>query len=171
MRPGEFVVLFHLCDCHNPSLGCFPSQEYLMDRANVSNGSLNNHLNALEARGLIRRVRAIDDRTKRQRPTRYILGFEIGEAQGPSTGNGDGNPPDLTPEDGGGAVSKKQADPSPKNGPTRLQKLETNLVKGTRKGTTPLSPPTGGRRRNSHSFGVSEAVKRRLLPEDYPDEV
>lgn len=28
MTHGEFRVLFHLCDCHNPSQGCFPSQVY-----------------------------------------------------------------------------------------------------------------------------------------------
>lgn len=35
----------------------------------------------------------------------------------------------------------------------------------------PPKPPRGGRGKNIVPFGVSEAVKRRLLPEDYPDEV
>lgn len=106
---SEFRVLFHLCDCHNASAGCFPSQAYLRDRAGVSNGTVNNVLNALEAKGLIVRRRGRDKRTKRQCQTRYILGFEMEKPQEP------------TPKSGDGSVSNSEADPTPIQGPTRLQ--------------------------------------------------
>lgn len=125
---SEFRVLFHLCDCHNPSQGCFPTQAYLLDACGVSNGTLNNALNALEAKGLIRRHRSWDGRTKRQKPTRYLLGFEIAAASGkgdPSPETGVGNAgeisPKPSPETGVGAVSKKHPDPTPKKGVSRLQ--------------------------------------------------
>lgn len=106
---SEFRVLFHLCDCHNPSQGCFPTQAYLLDACGVSNGTLNNALNALQSKGLILRHRAWDGRTKRQKPTRYTLGFEIDATQKPSPITGDG------------ADSSLGGDPSPTSGPTRLQ--------------------------------------------------
>ena len=109
LSASEFRVLFHLCDCHNASAGCFPSQAYLIDRTGASNGTVNNALNALEQKGLIQRHRSRDGKTKRQRPTRYILGFEITKPQEPSPISGDG------------AVSNFRADPSPISGPTRLQ--------------------------------------------------
>lgn len=133
LSASEFRVLFHLCDCHNASQGCFPSQAYLRDRAGVSNGTVNNVLNALEEKGLILRHRTRDGRTKRQCPTRYILGFEMGEAQKPSPKSGDGsggceraapggkNGARRLQQDGDGAVSNLEGEPSPKNGQSRLQ--------------------------------------------------
>ncbi len=100
MTNAEFRVLFHLCDCHNASGGCFPSQLFLQERTNVSNGTLNNALNGLEARGLIQRHRSRDGRTHRQRPTRYTLGFDLSEpdpADAPEGGD-----LDPSPETGGG---------------------------------------------------------------------
>jgi len=90
MTPAEFRVMFHLCDCHNPSQGCFPSQKYLIERTGLSNGGLNKALLALENKGLIRRRRDRDERTKRQLVTHYILGFEFSEEQEPSPLSGDG---------------------------------------------------------------------------------
>ncbi|WP_421998180.1 helix-turn-helix domain-containing protein [Roseovarius confluentis] len=118
---SEFRVLFHLCDCHNASQGCFPSQAYLRDRAGVSNGTVNNVLNSLEQKGLIQRHQSRDGKTKRQCPTRYILGFEMEKAQVPSPKSGDGKLPKPSPKSGDGAVSNSEADPSPISGPTRLQ--------------------------------------------------
>lgn len=101
MTHGEFRVLFHLCDCHNASMGCFPKQVYLRDHTGLSNGGLNKALGELERKGLLRREQCRDERTNRQKPTRYILGFEISETQKPS------------PLSGGGAVSTSDAVPSP----------------------------------------------------------
>jgi len=110
---SEFRVLFHLCDCHNPSQGCFPTQAYLIANTGVSNGTVNNALNGLEAKCLIKRHQSVHDQTKRQRPTRYILGFEMQEAQEPSPKTGDGIEGEPSPKTGDGAVSKKRAKPSP----------------------------------------------------------
>lgn len=126
---SEFRVLFHLCDCHNASAGCFPSQAYLIDRAGVSNGTLNNALNAMEAKGLIKRHQTRDRKTKRQNPTRYILAFEMENEGEPSPENGDGNPPEPSPETGDGAVSNSGPDPSPTEGASRLQPTGEEPVK------------------------------------------
>ena len=41
---SEFRVFLHLCDCHNLSEECFPTQAYLIRKAGVSNGTLNSAL-------------------------------------------------------------------------------------------------------------------------------
>ncbi len=114
---SEFRVLFHLCDCHNPSAGCFPTQAYLLENSGVSNGTVNNALNALEQKGLIRRNKTWDNKTKRQRPTRYLLGFEFEKDEKP------------TPEIGDGADSNLRGDPSPTERASRLQPTGEEPVK------------------------------------------
>lgn len=118
---SEFRVLFHLCDCHNPAQGCFPTQAYLRDACSVSNGTLNNALNSLEAKGLIERHKSWDGKTKKQKPTRYILMFAVAEAQAPTPKIGDGNQSKPSPKIGVGAVSNLRAEPSPISGGSRLQ--------------------------------------------------
>lgn len=118
---SEFRVLFHLCDCHHPANGCFPSQAYLIANSGASNGTVNNVLNSLEAKGLIQRHRTRDGKSKRQKPTRYILGFEIKKPQEPTPNSGDGKDRKPTPNSGDGAVSNPEADPSPTQRPSRLQ--------------------------------------------------
>lgn len=88
---GEFRVLFHLCDCHNPSAGCFPKQTYLMRVSGLSESGLNRALASLVEKGLLERVRSRDPRTNRQNPTRYILGFEMEKPQEPTPLSGVGN--------------------------------------------------------------------------------
>ena len=108
MTHGEFRVLFHLCDCHNASMGCFPKQAYLRDHTGLSNGGLNNALNELERKGLLQREQSRDERTNRQKPTRYILGFELPEAKEPPplSGDGAGSTFDAVPSPlSGGSVS------------------------------------------------------------------
>lgn len=78
LKPTTKIVLWHLCDRFNPDYGCFPSQERLAHDCEIGRATLNRHLDDLETRGLIRRIRNIDARTGRQRPTRYLLGFEQG---------------------------------------------------------------------------------------------
>nr|WP_296429706.1 helix-turn-helix domain-containing protein [Roseovarius sp. BRH_c41] len=113
---SEFRVLFHLCDCHNPSAGCFPTQAYLIERAGVSNGTLNNALKAMEVKGLIKRHQTRNGVTKRQNPTRYILGFETVDTQEPTPKSGDGKRGKPSPKTGDGADSKKRGEPSPISG-------------------------------------------------------
>lgn len=81
---SQFRVLFHLCDAHNskrdPASACFPSQERLREATGLSNGGLNNALNALQEAGFILRVRRTTPGAAIQR-TYYILGFDITEPQ------------------------------------------------------------------------------------------
>ena len=78
LKPTTKIVLWHLCDRYNPDYGCFPSQNRLAYDSEISRSTLNDHIGQLEAAGLLRRVPRIDPATKRQLPTRYILGFEPG---------------------------------------------------------------------------------------------
>ncbi|MCQ0091321.1 helix-turn-helix domain-containing protein [Roseovarius sp. M141] len=78
LKPTTKIVLWHLCDRFNPDFGCFPSQARLAHDCEISRATLNRHLDGLEARKLIRRIRVIDPKTGQQRPTRYLLGFESG---------------------------------------------------------------------------------------------
>lgn len=93
---SQFRVLFHLCDAHNskrdPETACFPSQERLREATGLSNGGLNNALNALEEAGFIQRVRRTQPGAAIQR-TYYILGFDLPPPQ------------EQTPESGVGANS------------------------------------------------------------------
>lgn len=88
---SEFRVLFHLCDAHNskrhPDTACFPSQEKLREATGLSNGGLNNALNALEEAGFIRRRRTTEPGTSVQR-TYYILGCDFDHPQEQTPENG-----------------------------------------------------------------------------------
>ena len=113
------VVLWHLADSHHPKYGCFPSQSHLAEQCEMSRSSINNQLKALEAAGLIRRVRRLDNDTNRQKATFYILGFEDDFKQ-----DVDGRVQDLD----SGAVSKFGPKPCPNFG--------HYSCKGTSKGTS-----------------------------------
>ncbi len=56
LPPGEWIVLFHLCHCHNHETGrCDPSQEYIADMTGMGVRTVRRHLAALEDRGRISR--------------------------------------------------------------------------------------------------------------------
>jgi len=56
LPPGEWIVLFHLCHCHNHETGrCDPSQEYIADMTGMGVRTVRRHLAALEDRGQITR--------------------------------------------------------------------------------------------------------------------
>ncbi len=112
MAPATKVVLWHLCDRHNPDYGCFPSQDQLAADAEISRASLNVHLDKLEQAGLIRRERRLAEDTKRQRTTRYFLGFEEEFAPNPCPDSGHGSAPE----------------PCPDFAKSRVQNLDTNPV-------------------------------------------
>lgn len=161
LKPTTKIVLWHLCDRFNPDYGCFPSQNRLAHDCEISRSTLNDHLGQLEAVGLLRRVPRLDPVTKRQLPTRYILGFEPGfipvaVVPCPETGHGEyggaeiadvaegshvdvgseGLPcPDFRHGVGGEAVSDFPADPCPKNAESRVRNPDTNPVR------EPLSKP------------------------------
>lgn len=136
LKPATKLVLWYLCDRHNPDYGCFPSQKQLAADAEMSRASVNTHLKALEDAGLIRRIVSVDEKTRRQRPTRYILRFEAEFHQEPCpesghgiSGTGEEHSAEPCPESGHGAVSRFCAEPCPENGESRVQNLDTNPVR------------------------------------------
>jgi hypothetical protein len=161
LKPTTKIVLWHLCDRFNPDFGCFPSQDRLADDCEISRSTLNEHLGQLEAAGLLRRVPRLDPVTKRQLPTRYILGFEdrftphdpepcpesghgvlpfgYDPETAPEIGPLTSTPADPCPESGHGIdvepVSGFAGDPCPENAQTRVRNPDTNLVR------EPLSKP------------------------------
>ena len=107
LKPATKIVLWFLCDRHNPDFGCFPTQARLADDAEMSISALNDHLAKLQELRLIHRVRAQDPYTHKRLATRYILGFE------------DGFPPEPTPETGDGFAGTDEehgGEPSPDSG-------------------------------------------------------
>jgi hypothetical protein len=142
LKPATKIVLWFLCDRHNPDFGCFPTQERLADDAEMSISALNAHLAKLEELRLIHRVRVHDPRTHKRQATRYILGFEDGFPQEPTPETGDGfegteeeQDTDPTPDSGHGAISGFSPNPSPDFAQSHLRNPETNLVR------EPLSKP------------------------------
>lgn len=151
LKPTTKIVLWHLCDRFNPDFGCFPSQARLAEDCEISRSALNDHLDRLEASKLLRRVPRVDPVTKRQMPTRYILGFEEGFAPHdpepcPESGHGDwpvamdgdvapgtGDFVEPCPEIAHGnpqeAVSGFCPDPCPENAESRVRNPDTNLVR------------------------------------------
>ena len=142
LKPATKIVLWFLCDRHNPDFGCFPTQARLADDAEMSISALNEHLAKLQELRLIHRVRAQDPHTHKRLATRYILGFEDGFPPEPTPETGDdfagtdaehGGEP--SPDSGHGAISGFPAKPSPDFAQSHLRNPETNLVR------EPLSKP------------------------------
>ncbi len=151
LKPTTKIVLWHLCDRFNPDFGCFPSQARLAEDCEISRSTLNHHLDRLEEAKLLRRVPRVDPVTKRQMPTRYILGFEDGGTHHdpepcPESGHGDWlvaigddvapgtvdfvNPcPDIGHGNPPKAVSGFCPDPCPENAESRVRNPDTNLVR------------------------------------------
>ena len=142
LKPATKIVLWFLCDRHNPDFGCFPTQARLADDAEMSISALNEHLAKLQELRLIHRVRAQDPHTHKRLATRYILGFEDGFPPEPTPETGDGfagteeeQSSDPSPESGHGAISGFPAKPSPDFAQSHLRNPEINLVR------EPLSKP------------------------------
>jgi len=135
LKPATKIVLWFLCDRHNPDFGCFPTQARLAEDAEMSISALNDHLATLEKLGLIHRIRAHDLDNHRRLPTRYILGFEQGFPQKPSLENGDGFVEIMeenhtpSPESPDGANSGFPGVPSPDFPQSHLRNPEYNLVR------------------------------------------
>ncbi|MDP1578214.1 MAG: helix-turn-helix domain-containing protein, partial [Cypionkella sp.] len=142
LKPATKIVLWFLCDRHNPDFGCFPTQARLADDAEMSISALNEHLAKLQELRLIHRVRAQDPHTHKRLATRYILGFEDGFPPEPTPETGDGlsgteedHDDNPSPESGHGAISGFPAKPSPDFAQSHLRNPEINLVR------EPLSKP------------------------------
>lgn len=113
LMPATKLVLWHLCDRHNPDFGCFPSQDQLAADVEISRASLNTHLRKLTEAGLIRRQRRADPGSNQRKSTRYILGFEDDFRAEPCPESGHGNGPE----------------PCPNPRQSHVQNLDTNLVR------------------------------------------
>jgi DNA-binding MarR family transcriptional regulator len=113
LSPVTKLVLWHLCDRHNPDYGCFPSQDQLAADVEISRASLNVHLEKLESARLIYRQRRHSEDTHRRKSTRYLLAFEaeFGRDPCPESGHGNGQKP------------------CPDFGESQVQNLDTNLVR------------------------------------------
>ena len=142
LKPATKIVLWFLCDRHNPDFGCFPTQARLADDAEMSISALNEHLAKLQELRLIHRVRAQDPHTHKRLATRYILGFEDGFPPEPTPETEDGfartedeQRAKPSPESGHGAISGFPAKPSPDFAQSHLRNPEINLVR------EPLSKP------------------------------
>jgi len=135
LKPATKIVLWFLCDRHNPDFGYFPTQARLAEDAEMSISALNDHLATLEKLSLIHRIRAHDLDIHRRLPTRYILGFEQGFPQKPSLENGDGFVEIMeenhtpSPELPDGAISGFPGVPSPDFPQSHLRNPEYNLVR------------------------------------------
>lgn len=185
LRPAEKLLLLCLADRHNPDMGCFPDQATLARDSCMSRSAVNDNLARLEAAGLIRRVQRLDPRTRRQRSTCYILGFELAaEARGGASQE----PPQAAREEASAAPAEVGTDgeqaagpcpdaghgpcrisgrgPCPDSGQSRVRIPDTNPVREpVRREEDPPYPPSGPprrRRRRPEDEGW-EAVERRWL--------
>lgn len=124
LAPATKLVLWHLCDRHNPDYGCFPSQDQLAADAEISRASLNVHLDKLERAGLIRRERRHSEGAHRRQSTRYFLAFEPEFSAQPDLPLGAEKGPDPCPESRHGNGQK----PCPDFAKSHVQNLDTNPV-------------------------------------------
>ncbi|RAX42415.1 helix-turn-helix domain-containing protein [Rhizobium tropici] len=153
IKPALKVVLWQLCDRFHPDNGCFPSQETLAADCEVSRSALNVYLDELETRGLIAREQRREKGSFRQERTRYRFPFEADfvaktpEKPCPDSGHGSDD-----------AVSENAAEPSPENGESRVQNLDSNPVR------EPVNEPVREReaRDRDHSGSIinAELTKR-----------
>jgi DNA-binding MarR family transcriptional regulator len=128
LKPATKLVLWYLCDPHTTDYGWFPSQIQLAEDAELSLSALNEHLLRLESAGLIRRIRRLDPRTRRQQSTRYMLAFEAEFHEEPTPESGHG--PDETDAEHSGKPSPDSGHgPTPDLGPSRLRIPDTNSVR------------------------------------------
>jgi hypothetical protein len=124
LAPATKLVLWHLCDRHNPDYGCFPSQDQLAADAEISRASLNVHLDKLEQAGLIRRERRHSEGAHRRQSTRYFLAFEPEFSAQVELPLDPRNRPFPCPESRHGKGQK----PCPDFAKRHVQNLDTNLV-------------------------------------------
>ena len=132
LRPSAKLVLLTLADCHNPAGGCFPTQAFIADRCEMNRDTVNVQLSILEDRGLIRRIRTIDPKSKRQRPTRYKLGCEAdfhADRDDTSAGAEAKNPVSEKSTRAAKAVSENPAEPCRNSRQSRVGNSDSNLVR------------------------------------------
>lgn len=143
LKPATKLLLWHLCDRHNPDAGCFPSQERLAEDCEMSRSTVQLHLAKLVEAGLVRADSGrVDPETKRQLPTRYFFQFEAGFAPQTKGESGESRDRNSVTE----AVTEKGAEPRPKSAESRDRISVSNPVR------EPLTEP-GARARASEPEG------------------
>jgi len=137
LKPGPWIVLIQLADRHNKDTKrVSPYQSTLAADCNMPRSSVNNHLDTLEEAGLIRRVKRVCPKTKRQLGTYYILRPDFDEPPVIDNAVSKIRTRDCVDQKGNiaqsrvqntdtEAVSKKQQKPCPKNGDSRVRILDT----------------------------------------------
>jgi hypothetical protein len=121
IKPALKVVLWNLCDRYHPDNGCFPSQDTLAADCEVPRSTLNVYLKELEDMGLIAREQRRERGSNRMDRTRYRFPFE------PDFPAETAEKP--TPESGHGPESRNPPKPSPENGKSHVQNLDSNPVR------------------------------------------
>ncbi|HRP26046.1 helix-turn-helix domain-containing protein [Thauera sp.] len=165
LKPAAKIVLWHLADRHNRDTGrCDPDQVLLAADCEMSRSTLNVHLSELEKRGLIRRVQRLDERTKRQLSTAYILAMDgenpVSEIRTRAQ-DVEHRAQDMVPpvsEIRTRAVSGKSPEPCPENGESRVRNPDTNL------GREPGREPEGARAA-VQPFEVDRSSEQDRFPE------
>jgi hypothetical protein len=114
LKPATKIVLWHLCDRHNPDLGCFPSLDRLAADCEMSRRSVQDHINILCRLNLVR-VEKMPRKEGQLPRNRYILGFELGLGQ---------NLPKAKT-----ALGKSACEPWANSRASLGQNLPTNLVR------------------------------------------
>lgn len=128
LKPAAKLVLLALADCHNPVHGCFPSHEYIARICSISERSVRDQLDTLEAAGYIRRVKT--NTGSGRASNHYILGFDLTEEH-PTADFADGDADD--------AQRQKATTPAANSDTAQRQYLPTNPVR------EPLTKPVNAR--------------------------
>lgn len=123
----EFRVMHALCDHFNPEHGCFPDQERLAARCEMSRSGLNKVLDRLELKGAIRREARVDAATHRQMSTRYRLACERGFK--PADGAAGAVPAGAEAEESASDMPDDAAGPEPREQGSRVHAVDTALEK------------------------------------------
>lgn len=153
IKPALKVVLWNLCDRYHPDNGCFPSQDTLAADCEVPRSTLNVYLDELEKKGLIAREQRRQRGSQRQERTRYYFPFEPDFERFSAQENSpeeDMPSPETGHGDEGQAVSRNAGEPSPENGESRVQNLDSNPVR------EPVKEPVRERESASAGFGQEE---------------
>ena len=150
LKPATKIVLWHLCDRHNPDYGCFPCQDRLAEDCEMSRSTLNIHLKKLEDAGLIRREKRVDNATGLRKSTFYRLGFEV---VGPQDVDAHVRKSDMVSMSGFGAY------PCPDSGHIHVRNPDTNLVR------EPLREPV--KPRDAREVEILRTVLSEKVANDY----
>lgn len=134
LKPTARLILLCLADHHNEKTGrCDPSQERLIDKCEVRRSTLNVHLADLEAKGLIKRYKRRNPRTKKPATTYYKFAFDVDFLLPPlPTDKAEViavKPRPMCPKSGHDTVSENRAYMCPESDPSQVQNPDTNQGK------------------------------------------